>query len=120
MKRKLLSAMILVALLAIVIVANKKSESQKVPNEWYRVSQNMPVGTVVTEAEPIGEGIYLIQIQMDSSNPEKPTRYSAVTAHPETFPVGSKATLRNVTATGDYAFGDMFHLAVTVDKLEGQ
>jgi hypothetical protein len=74
----------------------------------------MPVGIVVSEPQELGEGLFLIQIQMDSGNPDKLKRYPAVTAHPAQFPVGSQATLKNVTANGQMTFNDAFHIAVKV------
>ncbi len=75
------------------------------------VSQNMPIGTVVNEPQELGEGLYLIKVQMDSDVSARPKQYSAITAQPENFPLGSKAGLKNVTASGENTFGDMFHIA---------
>lgn len=94
-----------------MILANKKDEDNTTPKNFH-VSANMPIGTVVSEPQELGEGLFLVQIQMDSSNPDKPSVYPAITAFPEQFPIGSKATMRNVTASGKMVSGDMFHIAV--------
>ncbi len=84
----------------------------------YHISQNTPVGSVMSEAQFIGEGLFLIQIQVDSDNPGNPKVYPAITAHPEQFPIGSKATMMNVTAMGKMTLGDAFHIAVKPGEKE--
>jgi len=76
----------------------------------YHISENMPVGIVISEPVDLGGGVYLIHIEVGSA--EKPTIYPAVTAHPQMFQVGSQASFKNVTASGTNAFHDMFHVAV--------
>lgn len=81
-------------------------------NKNYHISDNLPLGTVITDPEDLGGGIYLIQVQMDESNHYRPTVYSAITAQPEQFSVNSKARLKNITAYGQNASSDMFHVAI--------
>jgi hypothetical protein len=74
------------------------------------VSENMPIGIVVTQGEDLGGGIYLIQIEVGIK--ENPTRYPAITSNPTQFPIGSRAALKNITAIGTNSFNDMFHVAI--------
>lgn len=94
----------------LMILGSKTGQNPSVP--LVRVSQDMPVGTVVTQPISLGDGLlWLIQIQVEVGS-KTPTRYVAITSRPELFPVGSPATLKNVTACGTNTSYDRFHIAV--------
>ncbi len=104
--------MFTIFIFATFIYDETSADSQEMEINSYRVSENMPEGIVINEPEDLGGGIYFIHVQMDKSNHDRPPVYSAITAQPENFSVYSKARLKNVTARGQNASSDMFHVAI--------
>lgn len=80
----------------------------------YHVSENLPIGEVISAPEDLGAGIFLIKVQVGKS--ERPIQYPAVTAFPDQTPVGSKVKLKNITASGRNTLNDMFHVAVLIEE----
>lgn len=115
MKRKILMILGIMAIVFFIASGSYVLDKFLTPvfenNAFAHVSENTPLGLVATAPQDLGNGIYLIKVKVGFAG-KNPVIYPAITAHPEDFPVGSMAKLKNITVSGTNTFGDMFHQAI--------